>query len=262
MATSRQWADARVVHGTHPARLSIRRRRKAGLAHDLLRPALRHGPGHRSSSAAHAESPNTRKLRIGVVGLGCGTLATYGQKGDFVRFYEINPEVIRLSDEYFTFRKNSAAQVDVVLGDARIKLDEAGRGKPQKFDVLAIDAFSSDAIPMHLLTKESVELYLKHLKPDGGLLCIHISNRFLDLSAVVLGIAQELNYPCIMISTNGDRGEGVYPSTWAILTKNFEFLNDPDVIFESQACWPDSGKPIVWTDDYGSIWQVLTELEW
>jgi hypothetical protein len=215
--------------------------------------AIEHNPRRR------AKAETDRTLRIGVVGLGCGTLAAYGKKGDLVRFYEINPEVIRLSDKYFTYRKDTPAEVDVVLGDARIMLERQwADGQPQNFDVLAIDAFSSDAIPMHLLTKESVELYLKHLKPDG-MLCIHISNRFLDLKGVVLGIAQEVNMPCVIVETPDDIERGLNTSTWVVLTKNWEFLNDPVVAEASGPCWPDHGDPLVWTDDYGSLWQVIAD---
>jgi hypothetical protein len=205
-----------------------------------------------------ADNPEMRTLRIGVVGLGCGTLATYGKKGDYLRFYEINPEVIRLSDKYFTYRQDSPAEIDVILGDARISMEnEKAEGRLQKFDVLAIDAFSSDAIPMHLLTRQSVELFLAHLKPDG-LLCIHISNRFLDLEGVVIGIAREVGYPCVRIENDEDFAQGINYATWVILTRNWKFLADAEVARVSGPCWPLRGEPIVWTDDYGSLWQVLS----
>ena len=195
-------------------------------------------------------------LRIGVIGLGCGTLAVYGREGDVIRFYEINPDVIRLSDQYFTYRKDSPAEVDVVLGDARITLEsELALGQGQQFDVLAVDAFSSDSIPMHLLTKESVELYLKHLKPDG-ILCIHTSNRFLDLRGVVLGIAQQLGRACIVVKNEEDLSRGYSDAEWVLLTNNWEFLNDAVVSEASESALPESG-PVVWTDDYGSLWQVM-----
>ena len=197
-------------------------------------------------------------LRIGVVGLGSGTMAAHGREGDYLRFYEINPEVIRLSDKYFTYRQDTPAKVEIALGDARIKMEqELADGEGQQFDVLVIDAFSSDAIPMHLLTKQSVELYLKHLKPDG-LLCIHISNRFLDLTGVVMGIARELGYPCVRFEGDDDDSLGTNFTTWVILTQNWEFLNDPLVAASSRPCWPEHGEPLVWTDDYGSLWQVLS----
>ena len=201
---------------------------------------------------------STGPLRIGVVGLGCGTLAVYGQPGDTVRFYEINPEVIRVSDEYFTYRRDSAANVEVVLGDARIKMEqELATDNPQQFDVLAIDAFSSDSIPMHLLTLECLRLFRDHLKPDG-ILCLHISNRFLDLSGVARGIAQELGYECVMIDSDEDSTEGRDYSSWAILTTNQEFLDTP-AVSEAIRPWNDKDGPlIIWTDDYGSLWQAIS----
>ena len=192
-----------------------------------------------------------------MVGLGCGTLAAYGQEGDYLRFYEINPDVIRISDQYFTYLRDAPAKVDVVLGDARIKMEqEIAAGHPQQFDVLAIDAFSSDSIPMHLLTKECVELFRKHLRPDG-LLCFHISNRFLDLSGVVLGIAQELGCECVLIRNGEDKSRGIDETAWATMTVNRDFLNSPEVRAAIGSNPLKSGKPLVWTDDYGSLWQVL-----
>ncbi|MBI3839021.1 MAG: fused MFS/spermidine synthase [Planctomycetia bacterium] len=206
-----------------------------------------------------AMTPGERSLRVGVVGLGCGTLATYGEPGDTIRFYEINPEVIRISNEYFTFRKDSPAQVDIVLGDARIKMEqEISSGRPQRFDVLAVDAFSSDSIPMHLLTKQCVELYRQHLQSDG-LLCLHISNNFLDLSGVTRGIAQALGYECLRIHARRDPEIGTNTSTWVILTVNREFLNSPAVQDRIEPWTQDDPPPLVWTDDYGSLWQVLDD---
>ena len=237
----------------------------------FLDPEKRHIPttyyGHPSGIGVAIEhhprrlstDPQQRTLRIGVVGLGCGTLAAYGEKGDTIRFYEINPEVLRLSDEYFTYRKDAVAagaDVQMALGDARINMErELADGQSQQFDVLAIDAFSSDAIPMHLLTVECVELYLKHLKPDG-LLCVHISNRFLDLSGVVQGIADKLGRKCSFIESEADLQESLNVATWVIVTNNDDFNDNPDV---DKFVEPPNAKrrPIVWTDDYGSMWQVL-----
>jgi hypothetical protein len=133
--------------------------------------------------------PSMRHLRIGVVGLGTGTLAAYGEEGDSFRFYEINPEVLRISQQYFTYSRDSAAQVEVVLGDARISMErEKDHGQPGRFDVLAVDAFSSDAIPVHLLTRECYQIYRYHLKSDG-ILAMHISSRYFNLAPVIRSLA-------------------------------------------------------------------------
>jgi hypothetical protein len=138
-----------------------------------------------------ADDPQARTLRIGVVGLGTGSTAALAQAGDYVRFYEINPQVKALSDDgWFTYieDKQQEAKVDVVLGDARVSMEREIKQDPQQFDVLAVDAFSSDSIPMHLLTVECGEVYWKNLKPDG-VLALHISNRYLNLSGVCQALA-------------------------------------------------------------------------
>src|SRR5262249_51887740 len=119
--------------------------------------------------------------RVGVIGLGTGTLAVYGRAGDYFRFYEINPLVLRLARTQFTFLNDCKARLDAALGDARLSLE---REAPENFDVLAVDAFSSDAIPVHLLTREAFELYFRHLK-SSGVLAVHVSNKHLDLPPVV-----------------------------------------------------------------------------
>ncbi len=213
--------------------------------------ALRHHPRR------HAADAEQRTLRIGIVGLGCGTLAAYGQPGDTIRFYELNPEVQRLAAEYFTYCKDSEATIDVVLGDARISLErELAEGHAPKFDVLVVDAFSSDAIPMHLLTKECVELYRSRLEPDG-LLCLHISNSFLDVSGVVYGIAQAVGSRCEFIESDGDPALSTDMATWAIVTANDDFLRTPEVRRALTPRYPSQHPPVVWTDDYSSLWQVL-----
>jgi hypothetical protein len=208
-----------------------------------------------SNGAAQPEGT----LRIGVIGLGTGTLASYGRPGDTIRFYDINPAVARIANEYFTYVKDSKATVKIVLGDARINLErELAAGEPQKFDVLAVDAFSSDAIPMHLLTKECVELYRQHLAP-GGLLCMHVSNRYLKLDGVVRGMAEVLGCECARIESSADYEEGLDTTTWLVLTNNREFLDSPQVK-ESIVPWTeDDPSSLIWTDDYGSLWQVLEE---
>ena len=171
-------------------------------------------------------------LRIGVIGLGTGTLAAYGWPGDYFRFYEINPEVIRLSEKYFTYRKNSPAHIDVVRGDARISMElEQQRRQPQEFDVLAVDAFNSDAIPVHLLTRECFRTYLYHLKNDG-ILAVHISNRYFDLQPVVRSLASldpKQGLQALWIDDEKDESRGIAATTWILLTANQSFHAHPEI---------------------------------
>ena len=204
-----------------------------------------------------ALNPDERHLKIGVLGLGAGTLAAAAQPGDTLTFYEINPAVVDVANKYFTYCKNSGAAIDYVMGDARIEMErQLAAGKAQEFDVLAIDAFSSDSIPMHLLTVESVALYRKHLKPDG-ILCIHISNLFLDLDRVVRGIANALEVPCVFIESQPDATPGAYFSNWGLLTTNEKFLQDATVAAAIAATRPWGQRPVAWTDDYASLWEIV-----
>src|SRR5262249_30766076 len=126
-----------------------------------------------------------RNLRIGVVGLGTGTIAAYGEDKDYFRFYEINPEVVRFAARYFTYLKDCPAQIEIIEGDARLSMErELASGQAQQFDILAIDAFTGDAIPVHLLTSECFSVYWYHLKKDG-ILAVHVSSRYFELAPVV-----------------------------------------------------------------------------
>ena len=191
-------------------------------------------------------------LRVGVVGLGAGTLAAYGRTGDVFRFYDINPDVVELARTEFTFLKDSAAKVEVALGDARLSLE---REPPENFDVLALDAFSSDAIPVHLLTVEAFKTYLRHLKP-GGVLAVHISNRYLDLVPVVQQAARHLSLELRQVENDDEDDAGVYRSDWMLLSAS-------PVAFEGQLL-KEAGERIdaapsvkLWTDDYSDLYRIL-----
>src|SRR3972149_9345307 len=151
-----------------------------------------------------------RARRLGMVGLGAGTLAAYGKPGDVVRFYEINPQVVNIARTRFHYLGDSRAQVEIALGDARLSLE---REPPQRFDVLAIDAFSGDAIPTHLLSAEAMDLYLRHVRPDGAIL-FHVTNRYLDLAPVVarLAASRGLRVGMIEYEPTGEE-EGLYHSS-------------------------------------------------
>jgi hypothetical protein len=196
-------------------------------------------------------------LRVGVVGLGTGTIAAYGQSDEYFRFYDINSDVRDLSDRYFTYLSDSEARTEVVIGDARIVMErELSMGQSQQFDVLAIDAFSSDAIPIHLLTTECGDIYREQLRP-GGVLAIHISNRFLELDPITRGMAEHLGWHAVRIENDDDDATGVFSSTWVLLTSSDDLVNSPD-IQDIVSEWDESDRILRWTDDYSGLWQVLS----
>ncbi|MDP6556094.1 MAG: fused MFS/spermidine synthase [Pirellulaceae bacterium] len=192
-------------------------------------------------------------LRVAVVGLGTGTIASYSRPGESYTYYEINPNVVQLANEYFTFLSDSDAEVNILLGDARISME---RQTPQQYDIIALDAFSGDAIPAHLLTIEAFEEYLRHLKPDG-IIAVHISNRHLDLTPVVGGISEQLKVPAIKIEWNEDDHVGEAASDWVLLTNNDVFLEMPEIAAVAEPL-EGSYKPIpLWTDQYSNLFQIL-----
>ena len=191
-------------------------------------------------------------LRVGVIGLGAGTLAAYGRRGDTYRFYEINPDVIRVADRDFTFLKDSPAAIETALGDARLTLEQEA---PQQFDVLAVDAFSSDAIPVHLMTFEALALYRKHVRP-GGTIAFHVSNRFLDLTPVVEALAVAHQLRSIAILDTGNEGLQARPSNWVLLADTPGALDDPDFAHAAQPVRARHSDRL-WTDDFNNLVQVL-----
>ena len=190
---------------------------------------------------------------VGVVGLGVGTLATYARPGDRFRCYEINPEVIRLATSHFTYLGNCQGEVQTVLGDARISLEAEA---PQDFDVLVLDAFSSDSIPTHLLTREAFDVYLKHLKPDG-VIAAHITNHYLQIDPVIAGIAAEFGLHCKVVEAAPKPAIGATLSRWVIATRDPRALaalpNDRigSVVSDLAA------DTILWTDDWSNLFQIV-----
>jgi hypothetical protein len=189
---------------------------------------------------------------IGVIGLGAGTIAAYGRSGDHIRFYEINPAVPPIARNVFTYIRDSAAQVDIVEGDARKSL--AGE-PPQHFDVLVIDAFSGDAIPIHLLTAEALALYRKHLTPNG-ILAFHISNRHVDLGPPIVLLAQSAGMEVRRFSVDEASGPGEYLSTWMLVTADPQFFDLPEVAPHAHIPAPRPGLKL-WTDDYSALLPIL-----
>jgi len=191
-------------------------------------------------------------VRVGVVGLGAGTLAAYGRTGDVFRFYDINPQVVELAHSEFSFLKDSPARVEMQLGDARLSLE---RESAQNFDVLVLDAFSSDAIPVHLLTAEAVGVYLRQLRP-GGVLAIHISNRYLDLVPVVQQVARHLSLELRQVENDDDDDAGVYRSDWMLLS-NSPAAFEGRLLREAARRIDADPRVRLWTDDYSDLYRIL-----
>ena len=189
--------------------------------------------------------------RVGVVGLGTGTLAGYGRKGDVTRFYEINPQVIEIARHYFNFVPDSKGQVDITLGDARLTME---RETPQQYDVLAIDAFSSDAIPVHLITKEALAIYLRHIKPDG-VVAFHVTNRFLKLAPVVEQIAKTYDLQIALVSDDQTAGDASR-TDWVLVTRNKKLLENKKIKDSTEEITPIPGLRL-WTDDFNNLVQIL-----
>jgi spermidine synthase len=238
------------------------------LAHGRTNHGIQYVQGERRSWATTYYGPHSGAAialnaipgagrRIAVVGLGTGTLAAWGRPGDTFRFYEINPQVEAFAHRWFTFLKDSKATTEVVLGDARIVLErEMRQGQSEDFDAIAVDAFSSDAIPIHLLTAECGEVYRSRLKPDG-LLLLHISNQMVDLEPVTRGMAKHLGWPAAYFVSAANPTTGESASRWVLLTANRGFLERAEIASRTME-WtqPDRG-PIVWSDDFASLWRVL-----
>jgi SAM-dependent methyltransferase len=191
-------------------------------------------------------------LRVGVIGLGTGTLAAYGRAGDTFRLYEINPQVIDLAMKHFTYLTDTAAKVETALGDARLSLE---REPPQNFDVLVVDAFSSDAIPVHLLTAEAFKVYFRHLKP-GGILAVHISNRYLDLKPVLRQAAAKFDRHARLVDEDSDDERVTYGSTWVLISDDAAVFEGPPLDGAAEPLASDRSVRL-WTDDYSDLIGIL-----
>jgi SAM-dependent methyltransferase len=194
----------------------------------------------------------TGPLKMGVVGLGAGTLAAYGRAGDTIRFYEINPQVLAIATTQFSFLADCRARHDIVLGDARLTM---AREPDQQFDILTIDAFSGDAIPVHLLTREAFQIYWRHLKPDG-VLAVHISNRYIDLAPVVQLAAREIGKAARQVDNVDDDKLETYSSSYVLVTSRAGFFESALLKnAKSKINVPRGMRP--WTDDFSNLWQVM-----
>ncbi len=193
-----------------------------------------------------------RPRRIGIIGLGVGTIAAYGHAGDTIRFYEINPAVLPVAQHLFTYLRDTPAKVDVVEGDARASL---AAEPSQQFDVLAVDAFSGDSIPLHLLTKEAMELYQRHLAP-GGILAFHVSNQYVDLEPQISLLAKQAGMQARTVFSAADEERGMFSANWVLVTNNTAFLQNRNVFLRLNKTGERSHLRL-WTDDYSSLLPVL-----
>jgi hypothetical protein len=229
-----------------------------GLVHhgsQILDPRLRRIPttyyGYGSGASIAIKKTAHSGQRVGVVGLGTGTLAAYARAGDFYRFYELNPAVVRLAKSEFTYLSDSPANVDILVGDGRLSLE---REPPQNFDVLLLDAFSSDAVPAHLLTREAMAGYLRHLS-GNGILAVNVTNRALDLESVIAATAPLLGLNGCTVRTGENPEIFRTSATWVLLSR------------DGHACEPPSTTSVnragiqAWTDEFTSIWPILQNLE-
>jgi spermidine synthase len=191
-----------------------------------------------------------KPIKVGVIGLGAGSIAVYGDKDDTYRFYDIDPAVEEVAHKWFTYITDTPARVDVVLGDARLSLE---REPPQGFDVLAVDAFSGDSIPTHLITVEAFTEYLRHMKP-GGVIVFHVSNRFLDLKPVLLAIAEKHKLEYAYLHESGENGGTT--SDWIAITRDKSFILKPSIV---EATEPVAPRPDLrlWTDSYTSLLPIF-----
>ncbi len=242
-----QTGSRRLIHGTinHGTQLSD--------PEDRDTPTSYYGPKSGLGRAIRYFERERPSVRVGMIGLGAGVTAAYGRHGDFFRFYEINPLDLNIATAWFTFLKDCKADHQVLLGDARLTLE---REPSQQFDVLGVDAFSSDAIPVHLLTREAFLLYFRHLN-RGGILAVHVSNRYLALEPVAARNALDLGKAAIEVNDDGEDEDYLSESDWVLITSDRAPFTDS--LFHASGIKPAQPRPGLrpWTDDYSNLIQIL-----
>lgn len=234
---TRSLFNGRILHGTQ--RLAEAERRE---------PTTYYVPGSGVELAIH-QGTKQGPRRVGVIGLGAGTIACYGEPDDHYVFYEINPQCVEFAQKYFSYLADSPATTEVVLGDARISLAHEA---PRDLDVLVVDAFSGDAIPVHLLTVEAGRVFQRHLR-EHGVIALHISNRYLDLAPVAEGLARELGMTAAHVRVDISQGYG-QSSEWVLLTRDAAFLQRLE---EQGSLRTPPRRVVVWTDHHSNLWEIL-----
>jgi protein-L-isoaspartate O-methyltransferase len=227
-------------------------------------PNLRHLPSTYYTATSgvgrlfQADRPNGGR-KVAVVGLGTGSLSAWGRRGDTFRFYEINADIVKLAQGTFTFLRDTKAKVEIAMGDARLSLE---REPDQGFDIIVLDAFSSDAIPVHLLTKEAIATYLRHLAP-GGTLAVHISNRSLNLEPVVTLLAGQHRLRTAIVHDSDESNDGtleslgMYSSDWVLLSRSREVLDRPVIADATSPARPVPPQVRLWTDEQSDLLSIL-----
>lgn len=193
----------------------------------------------------------TQNKKVGLIGLGAGTLAVYGKAGDVYRFYEINPQVIDLAQKEFTFMRDSQARIEIVQGDARLSLEKEA---PHGFDVLAVDAFSGDTIPIHLITREAMAVYLRHMNPEG-IMAFHVTNRYISLAPVVELLARDQGLHSVLIHDEAENSP-LRRTDWVLVARDNRVLQQIAILDAASPIQSISGLS-TWTDDFNNLFDVL-----
>jgi hypothetical protein len=270
-AVQHQFADSRLMMRNFYSVIKVREFAEPTTFRSLVHGGIMHGgqlmdPQHRLRPSSYfgfnsgygrlfASLPETPR-KVGIIGLGAGSVIAYGRKGDVFRFYEINPQVVDVARREFTFMNESPATIEVVLGDGRLSLE---REPDQQFDVLAMDAFSGDSIPMHLLTREAMQIYLRHLKP-GGVIIFQATNRFINIAPIVASLAHEFGLAAVLVSDSPENEEG--PEYWTSSTDQVIVTANRAVLQAEKIRSAATEIPIphgfrVWTDDFNNLLRVL-----
>lgn len=230
-----------LVHGTitHGVQLTSQQRSREAISY--------YGP---TSGVGMALKYMRRSpMKVAVIGLGAGSLAAYARPGDLFRFYEINPLVERLAREKFTYLSDCRGKVEVVHGDARLSLEGES---PQQYDLIAVDAFSGDSIPVHLMTREAIDLYFRHLKP-GGVLALHITNSHLDLGPVAEKLGRAAGKQAVLVSSEGDSDNEIYGADWVLMSSS----PLSQALKKASTRLVERPELRLWTDDYNNLFQIL-----
>jgi hypothetical protein len=230
-----------ILHGEQPTQ-----------APDRLQPGSYYAPSSGAGLAIRAAQQRHSAIRLGVIGLGAGTLSAYGRRGDTVRFYEIDPDVVTIARQEFTYLASTPATVQIALGDARLSLQrELDSGQAPRFDVLAVDAFSSDSIPVHLLTRQAIQIYTRCVA-DRGIIAVHISNRFLDLKPVLANLAVDLGLNAQLVRDDPQDTSRASRSDWVLISARSDAFVGALFAGRAEALKPDPGAGL-WTDQFNNL---------